>query len=118
MAGFPRAFGPDVTDRIMRFAVGYPRDRLKDMTATVKRRERYYPIPRDSSDSGDLRVSWRLPTRTIRLGFFTTGAEPYRACVCFEHARLEWDWESIVDDLAFTCDACEPAELQLQRTHF
>ena len=35
-----------------------------------------------------------------------------------EYARLEYDREAKLEDLAFTCDACEPVELQLQRTHF
>ena len=39
MAGLPRALGPEVTDRIMRLAVGYPRDRLRDIVNAVERIE-------------------------------------------------------------------------------
>ena len=32
---YPRSFGPDVTDNIMRFAVGYPRERFSDIALVV-----------------------------------------------------------------------------------
>ena len=51
MAGLPRAFGPDVTDSIMRFAVGYPRDRLRDIVNAIERIEHH-------NDSSSL-LEWR-----------------------------------------------------------
>ena len=41
MAGFPRSFSADVTENIMRFAVGYPRDRLRTIASAIERREKH-----------------------------------------------------------------------------
>ena len=41
MAALPRRFGPDVSDTIMRFAVGYPRDRLRDIANNIERIEHH-----------------------------------------------------------------------------
>ena len=109
MAGLPRSFGPDVTDSIMRFAVGYPRDRVRDMMAIVKRSEKHY----HDNIPDDVVVSWR-PCR---------GGKQIRMCFILgirtlEHVKLDWDREEKIEDLAFTCDACEPLEMQLQRSRF
>ena len=105
MAALPRNFSPDVTDIIMRFAVGYPRDRVRGMMATVKRKEK----PKGE----DVVVSWRpyRGAKQIKMRLIL-------GVVATSHAWLDSDQEIKVDDLAFTCDACEPAELQLERTHF
>ena len=42
MAGLPRSFNADVTENIMRFAVGYPRDRLRSIASAIERREKQY----------------------------------------------------------------------------
>ena len=106
MAALPRRFGPDVSDTIMRFAVGYPRDRLRDMGASIKRKEKGREL---TLDPNEFCVRWRTPWRNFRM-LFIGGRRT------FEHAVLDDDREAKVEDLAFTCDACEPVELELQRT--
>ena len=113
MAALPRRFGPDVTDSIMRFAVGYPRDRLNDIMNSVTRTEkscRYLPEDRV--------VKWKWPGHCIRMTFIAwfDGAT-YVHLRTLKIAHLQWSQRNKVDDLAFTCDACESVELQLQRTH-
>ena len=58
MAGLPRALGPEVTDHIMRLAVGYPRDRLRDIVNAVERIENHN-IP------GGCLIEWRYNGASI-----------------------------------------------------
>ena len=53
MAGLPRALGPEVTDHIMRLAVGYPRDRLRDIVNAVERIENH------NNPGGGCLIKWR-----------------------------------------------------------
>ena len=103
MAALPRSFGPDVSDTIMRLAVGYPRDRLRDMGASIKRKEKGRELTLDPTECC---VRWRTPWRNFRMLFIGGRALGH------EYARLEHDREAKLEDLAFTCDACEPVELQ------
>ena len=115
MAALPRRFGPDVSDTIMRFAVGYPRDRLNDIMNSVTRTEksslsRFLP--------GDRIVKWKWPGHCIRMTFIAwVDGATYVHLRTLKIADLQWSQGNKVDDLAFTCDACEPVELELQRTH-
>ena len=103
MTALPRSFGADVTDRIMRFAVGYPRDRLRDMVSATERIE--------SRDDNSSLISWRNDGAILM--------------VLISHRRRADSfarWELLDEDrvkyYGDVCDACEPAELQHQRTHF
>ena len=127
MAALPRSFGPDVSDTIMRFAVGYPRDRLRDIMNNVTRTEKGGCL--DASTAADyhhmdLVVRWKWPAslrrpRCMRMTFIMWVDGPtYAHLQTLKIAHLQWPQKLKVDGLGFTCDACEPVELQLQRTHF
>ena len=122
MAALPRRFGPDVTDSIMRFAVGYPRDRLKDIMNIVARKEKISRSWLQTTDgivhwTTDLIVQWKWPGRRMRMNFIMwIDDATYVHLQTVKIADLEWPQRLKVDDLAFTCDACEPVELELQRT--
>ena len=135
MAGLPRSFGADVTDRIMRFAVGYPRDRLRDIVSTVTR-----------YDSVDIfrpwleRAIWTVDAEQLadNLHLLNFWDEGYRDKSYFRvsfdtrpppqikdvdrpgdgYNQLEYSRGLHARSLYFTCEACEPEELQHQRTLF
>ena len=116
MAALPRSFGPDVSDTIMRFAVGYPRDRMRDIMDKIVRTE-------ETGDC-DRTIQWKWPAslrlpRCIRITFIMwVDNATYVHLRTLKIAHLQWSQRNKVDDLAFTCDACEPVELELQRTRF
>ena len=139
MAALPRSFGPDVSDTIMRFAVGYPRDRMRDiMDKIVRRPDRVNWRGGAYSD-----VVWQVPSKFLHsklrdprfvTDWSSTGTENHRMCVRFvtlplppatfgghplsENKTREYIRESYAQRLQWTCDACEPVELELQRSHF
>ena len=145
MAGLPSSFGADVTDRIMRFAVGYPRDRLRDIASTISRRDgahQYIKHPWMRSvlwrvDSAQLAknlprfTNWIGPLHgnCVLVASFDTRPQPqlkdldhrryhpYAHCDC-EYDDLENSTSFRTQLLYSTCDACEPVELQLQRSGF
>ena len=98
---------PTVTDQIMRFAIGYPSDRLRAITADV------------------VRTSWQTPSSKTVVDWNGPGRGDNWLSGIF---RLVWDndreWQMERDRevemllLQEQCEACEPAELQLQRTYF
>ena len=106
MAGLLRAFAPDVTDSIMRFAVGYPRDRLRDIVNAVERIE--YHI-----HTGCI-LEWRYDGTYIP-GLMKVFISP-RWCDAFY--RLKRQDEDRAKYYGEFCEACEPVELELQRTRF
>ena len=106
MAGLPRSFGADVTDRIMRFTVGYPRDRLRDIVNAIERIEHH-------NDISSL-LEWRY-NGTHRPGLMVA--------ISHRGANDSFSrWEILDEDrvkyYGDFCDACEPVELQLQRSRF
>ena len=137
MAGLPRSFGPDVTDSIMRFAVGYPRDRLRDIASTVTRRDsgRQCLLQPSTHD-----VSWKVDAAQLaeNLHSLTNWDGPIRGrsyfCASFDtrpppqikdidrplsgYDKFEYSRGFHTQRLYSTCDACEPVELQLQRSRF
>ena len=135
MAGLPRSFGPDVSDNIMRFAVGYPRDRLRDITSTVTHRGAQCRVQPWTHD-----VSWRVDAGKLaeNLHSLSNWSEPFRGrsyfCVSFDtrpppqikdidsprrgYDHLEYSRGFRVQRLYSTCGACEPVELQIQRPRF
>ena len=110
MAALPRRFGPDVSDTIMRFAVGYPRDRLRDIANDIERIEYH--------DHTSSLLHWRHRRRHHgTMGTVLSVAISHRRrSDCF--IRWELRDEDRVKYYGEFCDACEPVELQLQRTHF
>jgi hypothetical protein len=138
MAGLPRSFGADVTDRIMRFAVGYPRDRLRDIASTISRRDgahQYNNHPWMRSvlwwvDSAQLAknlprfTNWIQPLHgnCYLVASFDTRPppqlkdHPYAHCDCDDDLENSTSFRTQL--LYSTCDACEPVELQLQRSGF
>ena len=127
MAALPRSFDPDVSDTIMRFAVGYPRDRMKDMMTGVRRKDVIFRV-----SSKFLHPKLRDP-RSL-TDWSSTGTGYHLMCIHFESGPLpqtryedhplsgtryrEYLRESHAQRLQWTCDACEPVDLELQRTHF
>ena len=105
MAALPRSFGPDVTDSIMRFAIGYPRDRLRDIANAIKRIEYH-------NHTSSLLV-WRY-NGTIGIGLGVAISHRGRSD---SFSRWELRDEDRVKYYGEFCDACEPVELQLHRTH-
>ena len=107
MAGLPRSFGPDVTDIIMRFAVGYPRDRLRDIANAIERIEHY-------STAISL-IEWRynLLRWWLMVAISHVGAQA-------SDSFRQWELrdEDRVKYYGDFCDAREPKELQQYRTHF
>ena len=110
-----------VTEEIMRYAIGYPSDRTKDMMADVVRTE-IHILTRPRSD----RITWDGPGRGDNL---------FEDWLCIDNVIFnlplrgghmiihEWTFlgvykERNMDLLQQQCEACEPAELTLQRTHF
>ena len=105
MAALPRSFGADVTDCIMRFAVGYPRDRVRDIVNAIERIERHGNI--------SSLIEWRYNGKTV------AGLVLIR-CIDGRDSFRRWDLrdEDRVDYYGDFCDACEPVALQLQRPRF
>ena len=63
-------------------------------------------------------VQWKWPGRCVRMDFVMwIDSATYVHLRTFKIADLEWSQRLKVDDLAFTCDACEPVEMELQRAH-
>ena len=113
MAALPRSFGADVTDCIMRFAVGYPRDRVRNVMSSLKRKE----VQGSFVWSTVLWYRWRNvstgePFPLVRCDFTSRGE--------FAWNRFPWqrNGKELRQHMAFACDACEPVELQLQRPRF
>ena len=109
---------PTVTEEIMRYAVGYPRDRLRAIAADVVRTEGEHRLKPWSKTV----VSWKGSGRgenwfsgRFRLVFHD---DPPLFGLPSEWKYLERDREVKMRLLQDQCEACEPAELQLQRTHF
>ena len=104
---------PTVTEEIMRYAVGYPRDRLRAIAARVSRTEiskRFWKI----------QVVWfDRALRKFRGRFILTWAN----LDGFEGLPSSWKWleydrEAEMRLLQCECEPCEPYSLQLQRTAF
>ena len=117
---------PTVTEEIMRYAIGYPRDRLRTIAADVVRTEiqmlepcckvivtwygatwhkdSQYRLGNTNWFRGRFRLVWDndLPYHGLPTGF----------------KFVERDREVEMELLQEQCEACEPAELQLQRTQF
>ena len=131
MAGLPRSFGPDVTDIIMRFAVGYPRDRLRDIVSTVTRydsvdifrpwleRAIWTVDTEQLADNLHLHDSWDLGYRgkSYFCASFDTRPPPQIKDIdrpLSGYDQFEYSRGFHTQRLYSTCDACEPANLQLQ----
>ena len=106
MAGLPRSFGADVVDLIMRFAVGYPRDRMRDIVTAIKRIEHH-------NDTSSL-LEWRY-NGTHRPGLMVAISHLGRPD---SFSRWELRDKDRVKYYGDFCDTCEPEELQQHRTHF
>ena len=102
MAALPRSFGADVTDCIMRFAVGYPRDRVRDIVSAIERIE----------DHGNITslLEWRYNGKRVVGLLAIDRPNPF--------GRWEIRDEDRVKYYGDFCDACEPVALQLQRPRF
>ena len=103
MAGLPRSFALDVTDAIMRFSVGYPRDRLRATAGAIQRSEL-------EDDQGKCLVEWTYNGEHLPILLFDRNGD----CNTFGH--LKYLDQARVKYYGECCDACEPAALQLQRT--
>ena len=105
---------PTVTDQIMRFTVGYPRDRINQMMARVERIE-----CKDDSDPERIQkyVKWielRGPSRNCEIllmqkRLFPESIDDWIHGLFIARAMVRAQQQ---------CDACEPVELALQRTQF
>ena len=93
---------PTVTEEIMRYAIGYPSDRLRDIAKQIKRTER-------QNSRGDLLIEYE-GTHLMLLWTHDGQHSPF-----FRHERLD---EARAKYYGEFCESCEPAELQLERTHF
>ena len=104
-----------VTEEIMRFAIGYPRDRLRAIAADVVRTEISKPF-------------WKIQVKWCGAGL---GENWFKGRFCliwhnypgFEGLPsswkyLEYDREAEVRLLQRECEPCEPYNFQLQRTVF
>ena len=98
---------PTVTDQIMRFAIGYPSDRMRDIVNSVERIE-YHTVP------GGCLIEWRYN------GTYIPGLMMVHIAPRWNDSFRRWKTrdEDRVKYYGDFCDACEPAELQLERTHF
>ena len=103
MAALPRSFGPDVSDTVMRFAVGYPRDRLKATASALLRRE--------VNRGGKCLVEWIYEDNSMLTLLFDRSGNSR------DFDRLQYRELGRVIYYGDFCDACGPVELQLQRTH-
>ena len=98
---------PTVTEDIMRYAVGYPRDRLRAIAADVVRTEISKPFWKiqvrwSGAGLGRLFLTWHnLPGSEGLPGYW----KYLELCKEYEVRRLQCE-----------CDACEPYSLQLERT--
>jgi len=103
-----------VTEEIMRYAIGYPRDRLRAIAADVVRTEIHFSKPCWRID-----VTWwgaGRGNKWFRGGFRMIWHNDMRCLLMW--LCLERDRERKMDLLQQQSEACEPAELALQRTHF
>ena len=102
-----------VTEEIMRYAIGYPCDRLCAIAADVVRTEthlqgREYVVNWGGPSLGDNRVLGRFAN-------VTTGLYPGLRT---EYGYLERRREVEMELLQEQCEPCEPTELELQRMYF
>ena len=103
-----------VTEEIMRYAIGYPRDRLRAIAADVVRTEIHNLKPWSKTD-----VTWwgaGRGSKWFRGGFRMIWHNDMRCLLMW--LCLERDREKKMRLLQDQCEPCEPAELQLQRTQF
>ena len=96
-----------VTEEIMRYAIGYPRDRLCAIATGVWRIERHYFF------EGRIRsmVYW---DHMLDHGFYMYWYTP----PCFSDTLTELDKKRRLRRLQEQCESCEPTELELQRMYF
>ena len=107
MAALPRRFGPDVTDSIMRFAVGYPRDRLRHIANAIEHIE-HHSTAISLIEWRYNQMRWWLMVAISHVG--TQACDSFRQWEARDEDRVKYYGEF--------CDACEPVDLQLQRTRF
>ena len=119
----------------MRFAVGDPRDRLRDIASTVTRHGEHcvvwswleYSIwavdTEQLADNLHLHSSWEIGYRgksVLDVSFVSRPPPQIQdneySLGCYD--LLEYSREFRALRLYKTCDACEPVELQLQRSRF
>ena len=103
MAALPRSFGADVTDCIMRFAVGYPRDRVRVIVSDIERIEHH--------DGDSSLIEWRYKgTRPVWVLITNTCSDTFYRWKHRDKHRVKY--------YGHFCEACEPEELQQHRTRF
>ena len=106
-----------VTEEILRFAIGYPRDRLRAIAADVVRTEIHNLKPWSKTV-----VNWHGPSRGDnwfkgRFRLVWDNDLPYHGFPT-GFKFVDFDREVEMRLLQQQSEACEPAELALQRTHF
>ena len=116
---------PTVTEEIMRYAVGYPRDRLRAIAARVKRTEKLKPYWK-------IQIRWELPDEVVLPAWSHIRSERCMKLTwyypqMYEHNKeeLSLPCEILTDkrtrtmiQLQDTCEACEPLSLSAERNHF
>ena len=106
---------PTVTEEIMRYAVGYPRDRLRAIAAGVVRTEISKPWWKTQVRwSGAGLVRWGIVRQFCLTWHNRDGFEG----LPFDMNQLERDRNYEMQCLQEECDQCEPYSLHLQRTAF
>ena len=107
---------PTIIEDIMRYAIGYPRDRLRAIAADVVRTKISVFDPWWKTQ-----VSWSGAGRGrnwIRGWFFLTWRELHG--LRGHHLGMEffeYDRKYEMRRLQEQCEPCEPVDLELQRTH-
>ena len=121
---------PTLTEEIMRYAVGYPRDRLRDVAAGIERIERFRHSVESSSSIVFKHlttiVKWKVPSEEIS---WARGPLQWPVLTLFWVYRrgveepeswqiLDRERQSCIRNSTWECDACEPLSLSAERSHF
>ena len=98
-----------VTEEIMRYAIGYPRDRLCSIATGVRRSEMHHLF------DGRIRYSVVWYYRMLHDGFLMFWYDNQHL---FLVDLMEPDKKRRLRLLQEQCEPCEPTELELQRMYF
>ena len=118
-----------ITEEIMRYAVGYPHERMRALSKLVVRTETWHDEPSTILDERSRRppivqITWRVPNELKKMKYGC----PYQIDLTWRNwcgkivpgkwYDLEVDRRVEMWDLQDECEACEPNSLSAKRSHF
>ena len=106
-----------VTEKIMRYAIGYPRERLCSVATGIRRSDRHLEDRHDFFEGTHIAwysVHWyHMLDHRLSLYWNTPPCWDMRTL-----NKMEYDKKRRLRRLQQQCEPCEPTELELQRMYF